>query len=39
MMSRRRLSPKGSRRYFTATASKGKAINYDVPSMRGGIRL
>lgn len=41
MAKRRKVSRKGSARLFRATAKAGKAkrINYDVPAMRGGIRL
>ena len=38
-MKRRKVSKKGSKRLFTATADKTKAINVAPPPMRGGIRL
>ena len=38
-MKRRKLTKKGSKRLFTATANKTKAINVAPPPMRGGIRL
>lgn len=38
-MRRRRLSGRGSRRLFTATARKSKALNYRATPMRGGFRL
>lgn len=39
MAYRKKLSRKGSRRYFTATAMKTRAKNVDPRPMRGGIRL
>ncbi len=39
MSKRRKLSRKGSKRLFTATADKIKAVNTAPPPMRGGIRL
>lgn len=41
MSKRKRISRKGSKALFKATAAGGKAkrINYEVPAMRGGIRL
>lgn len=36
---RRKLSKKGSQRYFTATASKTHYKNIPRVPMRGGIRL
>lgn len=38
-MKRRKMSKKGSKRLFIATADKTKAINVTPPPMRGGIRL
>ena len=40
-MAKKRLSRKGSKSLFRATArpEKGKKINYILPVMRGGIRL
>ena len=39
-MKRRRMTRKGSKRLFTATADKTKSINTVYPPpMRGGIRL
>lgn len=39
MKKRRKLTRKGSRRLFTATADKIKSVNLAPPPMRGGIRL
>lgn len=38
-MKRRKMTRKGSKRLFTATADKTKSINTSPPPMRGGIRL
>lgn len=38
-MKRRKMTRKGSKKLFTATADKIKAINVAPPPMRGGIRL
>lgn len=38
-MKRRKLSKKGSKRLFVATADKIKSINTAPAPMRGGIRL
>lgn len=38
-MKRSKMSRRGSKRLFTATASKSPAINYRGAPMRGGIRL
>lgn len=38
-MKRRKMTKKGSKRLFTATADKIKSINNAPPPMRGGIRL
>jgi len=38
-MKRKRLSKKGSKRYFSATASKTRYLNVAPRPMRGGIRL
>ena len=38
-MKRRKMSRKGSQRYFTATASKTHYKNVKPRPMRGGIRL
>lgn len=38
-MKRRKITKKGSKRLFTATADKIKKINTAPPPMRGGIRL
>ena len=39
MKKRRKMSKKGSRSYFTATASKTHYFNVRPTPMRGGIRL
>lgn len=38
-MKRKKLTRKGSRRLFKATADKTKAINVKPMLMRGGIRM
>lgn len=38
-MKRRKMTKKGSKRLFIATADKIKSINIAPPPMRGGIRL
>jgi len=38
-MKRRKMSRKGSKKYFSKTASKSKTINHSPRPMRGGIRL
>ena len=38
-MKRRKMSGRGSRKYFTATASKTHYKNVKPRPMRGGIRL
>lgn len=38
-MKRKKLSRKGSRRLFKATADKTKSINVKPMLMRGGIRM
>ena len=38
-MKRRKMSRKGSQRYFTATASKTHYMNVKPRPQRGGIRL
>lgn len=38
-MKRRKMSKKGSKRYFSATADKTRLVNTRVNPMRGGIRL
>lgn len=38
-MKRRKMSRKGSKRLFTATAKKTHIKNVAPPPMRGGIRL
>lgn len=38
-MKRKKISRKGSRRLFKATADKTKSINVKPMLMRGGIRL
>lgn len=38
-MKRRKMTKKGSKRLFTATADKIKKINTSPPPVRGGIRL
>lgn len=38
-MRRRSLSHRGSKRLFTATASRSPALNFRAGPMRGGIRL
>lgn len=38
-MKRRKMTKSGSKRYFTKTANKTKAINVNPRPMRGGIRL
>lgn len=38
-MRRKKLSKRGSRKLFTATADKTKAINLRAVPMRGGFRI
>ncbi len=38
-MRRHKVSRRGSRRLFTATASRTHVVNTAPPPMRGGIRL
>lgn len=39
MAYRKKMSKRNSKRYFTKTANKIKAININPKPMRGGIRL
>jgi len=39
MSKRRKMTRRGSKKLFTATADKTKSINNAPPPMRGGIRL
>lgn len=38
-MKRRKMSRRGSRKYFSRTASKTSSVNLRGAPMRGGIRL
>lgn len=39
MSKRRKINQKKAKKLFTATASKAKAVNFQVKPMRGGFRI